>query len=490
MSESEWTKILGWPGYRVYRSEINEDSKTVRLWVRRKRGNRKLVCSGCGQAVKEIADVYEREVRDLPCFEYRTTVVIELYRVRCPRCGVRAEKVLRLPSKAPFSKRFEEAVGPAGERAAVRRVARQFAVAASTVRAIDLRYLERWAQGRRRPALRQMGVDEIYLGKSQKFLTVVTNLETGEPLWFGRERKQETRDEFFAKHLSGFQRSVIRAACVDMWEPFRQSLEQWVPECRIVYDKFHILQHAKQAVDEVRRAEFFRKGGAARDLVRGKRWLLLTSWLNLNRGKRQQRNELFALNRRILKAYLLKESLSHLWNYTYEGAMLRYLQSWIDQLRWQRLKPMEKLARMLLDPLQGILNYCRGEGTAGSDRSGERQHQSPAPARPWLSRHELPAPEGAALGGYQDRIPCSSESRVVCAFFQILVQSQLFTWWNRRRISSRRRASHTLRSHQRSRRSKSTDTCLVAKSWTKEEPFLTLNVEPCRDICTLVPTGT
>jgi transposase len=170
MSESEWTEILGWPGYRVYRSEINEDSKTVRLWVRRKRGHRKIVCSGCGQAVKEIAEVYEREVRDLPCFEYRTTVVIELY--------------------------------------------------------------------------------------------------------------------------------------------------------RIVYDKFHILQHANQAVAEVRRAEFFDKGGAARDLVREKRWLLLTSWLNLNRGKRQQLNELFALNRRILKAYLLKESLSHLWNYTYEDVAL------------------------------------------------------------------------------------------------------------------------------------------------------------------------
>jgi transposase len=44
-----------------------------------------------------------------------------------------------------------------------------------------------------------------------------------------------------------------------------------------------------------------------------------------------------------------------------EGAMLRYLKSWIDQLRWQRLKPMEKLARMLLDHLEGILNYCRIE---------------------------------------------------------------------------------------------------------------------------------
>src|SRR5438445_6639438 len=72
MSESEWTKILGWPGYRVYRSEINEAAKTLRLWVRRKRGNRKLECSGCGRRIQEIAEIYEREVRDLPWSEYRS----------------------------------------------------------------------------------------------------------------------------------------------------------------------------------------------------------------------------------------------------------------------------------------------------------------------------------------------------------------------------------------------------------------------------------
>ena len=47
------------------------------------------------------------------------------------------------------------------------------------------RYLERWAARRRKPALAQMGVDEIHLGKKQKFMTVVSNLETGEPLWMG-----------------------------------------------------------------------------------------------------------------------------------------------------------------------------------------------------------------------------------------------------------------------------------------------------------------
>jgi len=125
------------------------------------------------------------------------------------------------------------------------------------------------------------------------------------------------------------------------------------------YDKFHVLQHANGAIDEVRRAEFFRKGGRRRGLVKGKRWLLLSRWVNLSWAKRRELNQLFALNRKLLKAYLLKESLGRLWSYSYEGAMLRYLQSCIDQLRWQRLKPFEKLARMLLDHLEGILNYGR-----------------------------------------------------------------------------------------------------------------------------------
>jgi hypothetical protein len=100
--------------------------------------------------------------------EFRTTVVVEVYRVCCPDCGIKIERVPQLPSKAPslttadsknvrFSKRFEDAVGQACESAAARQVARHFGLAASTVRAIDLRYLERWAAARRKPVLAQMG---------------------------------------------------------------------------------------------------------------------------------------------------------------------------------------------------------------------------------------------------------------------------------------------------------------------------------------------
>jgi transposase len=73
----------------------------------------------------------------------------------------------------------------------------------------------------------------------------------------------------------------ITAACMDMWKPSKLSIEEWAPNCRIVYDRFHIMQHANRAIAEVRRAEFFRKGARMRELVKGKRWLLLTRWVNL-----------------------------------------------------------------------------------------------------------------------------------------------------------------------------------------------------------------
>src|SRR5450432_3944596 len=188
--------------------EIDEQGKKLKLWVRRKKAGLKLICSRCGQHVPaaRIHEVCEREVRDLPCFEYATIVVVETYRLKCPRCGFRAERVAQLPSKAPFSKRFEEVVGQACESAAARQVARRFGMAESTVRAIDLRCLERWDANRRKTPLRQMGVDELHRGKKDKFLTVVCNLESGEPLWFGNTRRKETLDRFFREELRPGQR--------------------------------------------------------------------------------------------------------------------------------------------------------------------------------------------------------------------------------------------------------------------------------------------
>ncbi len=120
-----------------------------------------------------------------------------------------------MPSKAPYSKRFEDAVGEACEGAAARQVARRMRLAESTVRAIDLRYLERWEARRRMPPLRHMGVDEIYKGKREKFLTVVCNLETGYPLWSaGSVSATRSTNSSAASYAAGNANALKRRASI------------------------------------------------------------------------------------------------------------------------------------------------------------------------------------------------------------------------------------------------------------------------------------
>jgi len=110
----------------VYRDETGEKNKTLCLWV-----SPKLECSGCGRRFSDAHDYRERAVRGLPWSEFRTAVHIEVYRVKCPDCGVKVEKVPLLSSKAPFSKRFEDAVGRACESAAAGQVALRFGLSES-----------------------------------------------------------------------------------------------------------------------------------------------------------------------------------------------------------------------------------------------------------------------------------------------------------------------------------------------------------------------
>jgi transposase len=162
---------------------------------------------------------------------------------------------------------------------------------------------------------------------------------------------------------------------VDMWRPFTNSIEQWAQNCRIVYDKFHVLQHANKAIDEVRRAEFFRKGGRMRGVVKGKRWLLLTRWMNLDSQKRQQLNDLFALNRRVMKAYLLKESLERLSTAMKGHAAL--------SAKLDRSTAMATVGTLSKTRLHAVGSPGRHPqllphpGTLRSGGSHQRQHQNP-----------------------------------------------------------------------------------------------------------------
>jgi transposase len=357
MPEEIVGRFLRLPGYKVYDVEFDEERLEARLWVKQV-VDTSYTCGGCGVERDDVHDARERRIRDLPWGAWKVWLVVETHRVRCRRCGVRTERIDFLEGKHPFTRRFAEAVARDCEDSPVSRVALKWGLSPQTARRIDKRALQAWSRARPRRPLRQMGVDELFWRKG-KCITVVSDLEFGEPLWAGPDRTKETLDRFFAEQLPPRRRRSVKAVCIDMCAPFVASIREHLPNAAIVFDRFHVMMHVNSAVDETRRQEFFRQKGYRRAVMRGKRWLLLTRWRNLTPTRRSELKEALSLNRRLFKAHYLKEQIERLWSYTYQAAAERFFAEWLLSLRWQRLPAFKKLARTLVDHIDGILAYCR-----------------------------------------------------------------------------------------------------------------------------------
>ena len=178
------------------------------------------------------------------------------------------------------------------------------------------------------------------------------------PIWIGGTgRTKEDLDLFFAE--IGTDRSEgIELAVMDMWKAFRNSTNQNAPGARIVFDKFHILGHLSDAMDEVRRQEYKRVNDKERIYIKGQRYTLLSHKANLDTDGRRSLKLLLKANKRLYKAYLLKESFGQLWDYSYPASARKFFDNWKTQLRWQKLKPYEKFAAMIEKHWDGIVSYC------------------------------------------------------------------------------------------------------------------------------------
>ena len=231
----------------------------------------------------------------------------------------------------------------------------------STVKDLSKLYMQEQVRraGRLRP--RAIGIDEIAVRKGHDYRVVVSDLDQGRPIWMGGNgRTQADVEQFFAQ-LGGKASDGIELVVIDMWRPFRNAVRDKAPNAEIVFDKFHILRHLSNALDQVRRDEYRRLQGTDRSWIKGQRYTLLSAQENLTLEGRQALRKLLAANRRLNTAYLLKESFGQLWSYRTERGARAFFERWKQSLRWQRLEPYRKFAEMIERHWDGIAAYCRPE---------------------------------------------------------------------------------------------------------------------------------
>jgi len=281
--------------------------------------------------------------------------------VSCPDCGVRMEHLDWLARNPRYTARYALHVGALCRKMTVKDVAQAERLHHTTVKDLDKLYMAEQLRRNPMPATTAIGVDEIAIRKEHNYRVVVSDLVRQRPIWFGGAgRKREDLAQFFTAY--GTRRTAgIQVAVMDMWKPFRQATREHAPDAEIVFDKFHILRHLSDALDEVRRAEYARVSGDKRRFIKGNRYTLLSHRDNLTLAGREALKALLAANKRLNTAYLLKESFGQLWDYRSEAWARRFFENWKASLKWQRLKPYEKFAAMIERHWEGIVSYCKPE---------------------------------------------------------------------------------------------------------------------------------
>lgn len=139
--------------------------------------------------------------------------------------------------------------------------------------------------------LTHIGIDEISRKRGHVYVTNVYDLRSKRLVWSGEERSKETLEAFF-EFLGPEKTAALDGICCDMWQPYIDVIKEQAPQAVLVFDKFHIVRHLMEAVDQVRRDEVREKGRRTRPLMYKTRFIWLKNPWNLTEGQAFRLGEL------------------------------------------------------------------------------------------------------------------------------------------------------------------------------------------------------
>ena len=316
-------------------------------------------CGRCQQRATYRDTRPVRRFRHVPMWGIPVELRYAPRRVSCAGCeGVYVESMPWVSGKQRMTRSLMVTLATWARSLPWQQVARLFRCSWGTVAAAVDEAVAYGLAHRDLEGLTHIGIDEISRKRGHVYVTNVYDLERKRLIWSGEGRSRETLEAFF-DFLGPEKTQALEGICCDMWQPYIDVIKAQAPQAILVFDKFHIVRHLTQAVDQVRRDEIREKGPAHKVLMYKTRFIWLKNPWNLTEHQAMRLGELEQINLKINRAYLLKELFRYFWDYRRAGWAKKYLKKWFWWATHSRLAPMREFAWMLRRHEEDILNYFR-----------------------------------------------------------------------------------------------------------------------------------
>jgi transposase len=202
----------------------------------------------------------------------------------------------------------------------------------------------------------RLGIDETSFQKRHEYVTVVTDPDKSTVLEVIDDRKKEPLEKVLKK-LGFLVLSNLKSISMNMHAPFIAAVKSAVPDAGsiLAFDKFHVIAHLTKAVNQVRREEHIKMTKNGDEYLKGTRYLWITGEENLSDKQSQLLKSIKRVAKLTPRAWRLKEIARGLWSFTAKHHALKAWKTWCRDAINSNLNPMQKVAKMIHDHLQGII---------------------------------------------------------------------------------------------------------------------------------------
>ena len=357
MSAEALYREMGLEGYRV---EDTWKGKDDALYVLISVPRESLCCRNCGCSRVHLHESRQRFWKAAPLGLTPVFVTMKTPRVKCLSCGSRPwHQPAFAEGQRQITKKFERVIEVWLSRLTIQDAVAMFGVSWNTICEIDIRRLKKLS----RPGLsdlKRLAIDEIYLGKRHKFITLVVDLDTRAVISVGPGRGLAGLQGIFLRLKRA--QAQVQAVATDMSGGYIAAVLKYLPKARLVYDHFHVIKLMNDKLTTLRRDLYTEAAGPMhRQVLKGIRWLLLKNPESLQQNgqvdESQRLEDALRLNKSLAIAYYLKEDLGQFWNQKSILAAERFLEDWCRRADASGIRVLKTMAKTLRTHRRGLLNW-------------------------------------------------------------------------------------------------------------------------------------